>query len=727
MIDAAIQRLIESFPSLNSFIFGTPGDDTLQAFNEGDRVFGFAGDDILTSAFNDTYLFGGSGDDVLTTNVSILSEGLPILAQAEQHGGSGDDTMRVDLSAESDGGDATSRTLLTGGAGTNRMTANADASPVFFSDGQASNIIIGGGDRDIIEALAATTVEFGDATAENIIFAGSGDDQIDAVARNDGAPDRSVARNIIDGGDGNDTISALADGDFAGGVSTATNLVIGGSGDDTIDVRAVVESNLSDLASNTVDAGDGDDLVTASTFANSNSSSPVGINTLIGGDGNDTLDATHESFERANGIITFQNTLHGDAGLDTLIARIVAGAEFEASGANLLEGGDGDDTLEAEVVAEAASSAMATNTLRGGAGNDIMSATASAIADTGAVQQAENLLDGGDGDDVLEATIADGSTGSSTLLGGDGNDTLTVFGGNGNTLDGGAGDDTLRAGAGDDGLAGGTGVDTFIFDVTQDQGTDTLFDFERSQDRLAFNGLPDLGPPGLADDLDAITTVTDNGAGQDVIVQFDIGTTLVFEGLGTGAITSVADLVDDPDAQLIGERSGPVALLAATGPLEFNGSVADAQVLPHQDDYLLASGTLAFTFTADAVDGRRFLFSKDSRDFDDGGHLGIYIEDGTVVARLQSETETFTAITGDLIDVGTEVDLAVTFGAGGMKVFIDGQEEAANTYTGGLIGNEEPIVLGANQWSSGDLVADRLADPFDGTLSEFALFDTVLV
>lgn len=55
----------------------------------------------------------------------------------------------------------------------------------------------------------------------------------------------------------------------------------------------------------------------------------------------------------------------------------------------------------------------------------------------------------------------------------------------------------------------------------------------------------------LADDLDAISTIVDAGVGLDVTVAFGSGTELVFDGLGTGAVSSIADLVDDPLIQLI--------------------------------------------------------------------------------------------------------------------------------------------------------------------------------
>jgi len=104
---------------------------------------------------------------------------------------------------------------------------------------------------------------------------------------------------------------------------------------------------------------------------------------------------------------------------------------------------------------------------------------------------------------------------------------------------------------GDDFLRGAGGADTFVFDVARDQGTDWILEFDGSRDRLAFAGITDANAPGLADDLDAVTTVRDPGAAEWVTVDFTSGTTLVFLGIATGSVDSLADLVDDLANQLL--------------------------------------------------------------------------------------------------------------------------------------------------------------------------------
>ena len=200
----------------------------------------------------------------------------------------------------------------------------------------------------------------------------------------------------------------------------------------------------------------------------------------------------------------------------------------------------------------------------------------------------------------------------------------------------------------------------------------------------------------------------------------DSYTYAVADGLG-GVDTATAVVTVTPS------ENGIPQPVVEGGPYTFTGAPSGARVISHNTAYELESGTLAFTFTADSVKGQKFLLSKDSAGFDDGGHLGVYIQNGTIVVRIQSETETYTARTARLIEPGEAHHVAVTFGAAdGLTVFVDGAAAATNSYSGGLIANTEPIVLGANQWSSGNGVADSLTNAFDGTLTEFALYDAVL-
>ena len=81
----------------------------------------------------------------------------------------------------------------------------------------------------------------------------------------------------------------------------------------------------------------------------------------------------------------------------------------------------------------------------------------------------------------------------------------------------------------------------------------------------------------------------------------------------------------------------------------------------------------------------------------------------------------------------TSQHIALTFGPAGMALYLNGVLQSSDaqvthglgTSSGGS-GNEEPIVLGANAWASGNLVSTPVQNYFSGTISDFQFFDTQL-
>ncbi len=113
----------------------------------------------------------------------------------------------------------------------------------------------------------------------------------------------------------------------------------------------------------------------------------------------------------------------------------------------------------------------------------------------------DNLL-GRDGNDSLSGDLGNdklsGDAGNDDLYGGKGADKL--YGGLGlDKLYGGADDDLLKGGKGDDWIEGGSGTDrlygeagadTFVFDIADLDGLDTIYDFDAAEgDRILVTGL----------------------------------------------------------------------------------------------------------------------------------------------------------------------------------------------------------------------------------------------
>lgn len=504
-------------------ISGTNRADTLAATAGGDRLFGLGGPDTLTSSFNHTVLSGGLGEDQLTTIVSVGGpNATSARAVAHQQGGGGDDRLSANSTA------------------TTKEGARPGAAV------SAANVLGGGDGDDMITASSvADGYPWGDAS--NAVYGGAGSDVIDVFARGSLHGD-----NYAQGGHGDDAITGRAEG-----VRTSNDLR-GGDGDDEIEATA----NSKGVSRNSLSGGNGDDDLWARSSAElGNAFSDFELtNRLHGGAGHDQL-----TISSSYGGISFRATedseVYGGSGDDLADVSLGGSGSTWSFADTRLYGEDGSDILNAAIAIEARQRAEARNALFGGAGDDELTAYAyAAVSEAGRSAFGVNRIEGGDGRDILKGTIDARSQGYSEIYGGGGADLLIVAGGwsdvpestTQNRLYGGAGADEFWAGDRADFMEGGVGRDTFRFDTELYQGSDTIADFDRALDRLFFFDFDDRGPAGKVDDLDAISTIADAGAGGDVTVTFDSGSVIVFAGVGTGTTSSFADLVDDPLTQLLG-------------------------------------------------------------------------------------------------------------------------------------------------------------------------------
>ncbi|HET6519253.1 MAG TPA: LamG-like jellyroll fold domain-containing protein [Geminicoccaceae bacterium] len=164
------------------------------------------------------------------------------------------------------------------------------------------------------------------------------------------------------------------------------------------------------------------------------------------------------------------------------------------------------------------------------------------------------------------------------------------------------------------------------------------------------------------------------------------------------------------------------------------GVLQDAGAFGPADDALpLADGTVEVWFNADSVSGVRGLLSKDASGFGTGGHLSVWIQGGEIVALLQSTTAGHQLGSGRTrIQAGQDVHVALTFGALGMHLYVNGIEVASNAYTGGTgatsggSGNFERLVIGALNGSSASGTTNAVSSFFDGRIDEVNIYDRAL-
>jgi hypothetical protein len=146
--------------------------------------------------------------------------------------------------------------------------------------------------------------------------------------------------------------------------------------------------------------------------------------------------------------------------------------------------------------------------------------------------------------------------------------------------------------------------------------------------------------------------------------------------------------------------------------------------------YQLTDGTVQFWFRLDNLNQTEGLFSRDAVAGapNDPGHLTIRylsasgggsngIPAGHIWVRLQDYTGVdvnYYVGSDSAIGDNNWHHLSFTFGANGMELYIDGELQSANgtnAYTGGIDGNSEPIVLGANSWGSTAGTLDVIEQP----------------
>ena len=174
--------------------------------------------------------------------------------------------------------------------------------------------------------------------------------------------------------------------------------------------------------------------------------------TIDSGTGNDFINNWGASARITTG--TGNDTVHNSSLSSSVYISTGTGNDsIKNSGSYVtIDGGTGDDTIFNYGAKKI--------TITGGSGADT-------IANWGGAAS----MVGGSGNDIIW-----GNTGADTLRGGADNDKL--LGGAGNDrLYGDSGSDTLWGEAGNDSLWGGTGADTFIY--TANEGTDTIFDYEK--------------------------------------------------------------------------------------------------------------------------------------------------------------------------------------------------------------------------------------------------------
>ena len=200
--------------------------------------------------------------------------------------------------------------------------------------------------------------------------------------------------------------------------------------------------------------------------------------------------------------------------------------------------------------------------------------------------------------------------------------------------------------------------------------------------------------------------------------------------LSDGSSTAVDESGNGHDGAYTGDASSGVAG-ALTGDTDtaatFDGS-NDYVEIPPSTDFQLSQGSVTMWFNAATIGSQMGLLSRDSSGFDGGGHVTIWVNNsGQLEVRHQDTSSSYTLDSGTAtVSAGEWHMMTYSWGPDGMELNLDAQSVASNSVVTTLAGNDEPWIVGANQWASGDGVADNVTDFFNGQIDEVALFDQPL-
>ncbi|MCR9254871.1 MAG: hypothetical protein NXI16_02110 [Alphaproteobacteria bacterium] len=184
-----------------------------------------------------------------------------------------------------------------------------------------------------------------------------------------------------------------------------------------------------------------------------------------------------------------------------------------------------------------------------------------------------------------------------------------------------------------------------------------------------------------------------------------------------------------PSPDLIGPSSLPTgAAFAIPRALTFDGEDGGQIEVGHFAAMEQANGTIALSFTADDTGGSNALFSKDYSHQDIPGHMTAWVKNGRLEVRLQSEDKSeYLRSAKNAIQEGQEHDVAISFGAAGFQLYLDGalvDQEVG--FTQGLADNNLSLVLGASGAHRRDNRPLDARDEFDGVISDFAVYGSQL-
>ncbi|WP_434055988.1 MAG: right-handed parallel beta-helix repeat-containing protein [Roseibium sp.] len=141
-------------------------------------------------------------------------------------------------------------------------------------------------------------------------------------------------------------------------------------------------------------------------------------------------------------------------------------------------------------------------------------------------------------------------------------------------------------------------------------------------------------------------------------------------------------------------------VFALEGETNFNGNSNSVVNVAHSSDWEVGNGIISFGFSANDLNGRQGLFSKDANQFSGGGnHIAVWLEGSVLYARFQSDSEEAKFSLGN-IKTGQLYAVELQFGDNGVAAYVNGTLIGSKDLNINFEDNNEYAQIGGLGWSS---------------------------
>lgn len=211
---------------------------------------------------------------------------------------------------------------------------------------------------------------------------------------------------------------------------------------------------------------------------------------------------------------------------------------------------------------------------------------------------------------------------------------------------------------------------------------------------------------------------------QDVSVETvaDWLSLLLADDLESGALQNPNLLPSALDLQAIKDREvlsldQPMTVSKNDGELEIESAIA----------FAVPEATVLVRITPfDAEDGDRdVFFSRDGRGYQDGGHLSMWLEDGDLVARFQSDADEIYLRAREVIENNSSYAVGFTFDGAEARLYLDGTLLDVEQSEANWLFSDEALVFGGSQMQRQE-GSTRIDDRFEGVIEEAYVFSSAL-